>query len=365
VNVAAVTLDTINAMYRVRLPLLAMQALGHGTYEERGRSIQRPDILMRSDVVLFYRHWDASARAMARRLSDAGIGVVFDNDDDVAAIPRDVAGYRRSGGVRGHAIMNEIRGMVREAHLMTTTTETLADRFRGLSETEVRPIDNYVPPDWFVAPRALPEAEVVVGWVAGNEHQLDFQRLGLGDVFMRLLDDHPNLRIKSVGLGLGLRSPRYERVRAVPFDQLTKTGARFDIGIAPLADIPFNHCRSSVKVKEYACAGIPWVASDVGPYRALGPDQGGVVVSNDDWYSAIARLAQDAGQRRRLARQGQSWARAETIEVHAMRWHDAFADAIERAGRPRPADPPNGVRPPSSQGGNGRLRSLRILSRRS
>lgn len=367
-KVAAVTLDTINAMYRVRLPLLAMQTLGHGTSEERGQSITRPDILMRSDVVLFYRHWDAHARKTARQLSEAGIGVIFDNDDDVAAIPRDVAGYRKSGGVRGHAIMNEIRGMVREAHLMTTTTDALAERFRGLSETEVRPIDNYVPPDWMVAPRSLPGTEVVVGWVAGNEHQLDFQRLGLSEVLMRLLDDHPEVRIKSLGLGLGLRSPRYERIRSVPFDQLTATSSAFDIGIAPLVDIPFNLCRSTVKVKEYASAGIPWIASDVGPYRGLGAQQGGLVVSNDRWYEAISRLVRDATERRKLAQRGQTWVGEETIEVHAMRWHDAFADAIERASGRRPEDPPNGRRPPHAVATGGgvmaRIPSLRLRGRR-
>lgn len=339
-KIAAVTLNVNNAVYRVRLPLLAMQSIGHETYEERGSTIGRPDILLQADVVLFYRHWDASARAMARRLRDAGVGVVVDNDDDVTAIPKDVPGYKRTGGPRAHAILRDMGGMMREAHVVTATTDLLAERFRQLTNTEVRAIDNYVPPDWFVEPRPrLADLSVVIGWMAGNEHQADYQRLRLREVFERLVEDYPSVRIVSLGLGLGLSSSRYRHVKNVDFTELANACARFDIGIAPLDDIPFNRFRSSVKLKEYCSAGIPWVASDVGPYRGLGMDEGGIVISNDDWYGTLARLVRDKGERRHLAGQGRAWVRRETIDVHAMRWHEAFADAVERAGRPRPPIP--------------------------
>ena len=35
----------------------------------------------------------------------------------------------------------------------------------------------------------------------------------------------------------------------------------FDIGIAPLNDIPFNHAKSWIKPLEYAAAGIPSIMS--------------------------------------------------------------------------------------------------------
>lgn len=339
-NIAAVTLNINNAVYRVRLPLLAMQNIGHQTYEERGSTIRRPDLLMQSDVVLFYRHWDASAQAMARRLGEAGIGVVVDNDDDVTSIPKDVPGYRRTGGPRAHAILRDMGGMMRQAHVVTTTTDRLAERFRQLTATEVRPIDNYVPPDWFVELRPrLTDMDVVLGWMAGNEHQADYQRLRLRAVFERLLEDHPRLKVVSIGLGLGLSSSRYRQVKNVDYTELANACSKFDIGIAPLSDIPFNQYRSCVKLKEYASAGIPWVASDVGPYRRLGANEGGMVISNDDWYGALDGLVRDAGERRRLAELGRAWVRRETIDVHALRWHEAFADAVERAGSPRPPAP--------------------------
>lgn len=43
----------------------------------------------------------------------------------------------------------------------------------------------------------------------------------------------------------------------------------FDVGLAPLADTLFNTYKSDLKLLEYSAAGIPWLASDVPPYRAL------------------------------------------------------------------------------------------------
>src|SRR5207249_1565318 len=64
----------------------------------------------------------------------------------------------------------------------------------------------------------------------------------------------------------------------------------FDIGLAPLADLPGNRARSDIKVKEYAASGVPWLASPVGPYVQLGEEQGGRLVPDDLWFEALDRL---------------------------------------------------------------------------
>lgn len=353
-NISAVTLETVNANYRVRLPLSALQGLGHGTYLDEGSSIQRPDILMRSDAVLFYRHWDRHARRMARRLREAGVGVIVDNDDDLAGVTRDIAGYWRTGGIRAHHLLTEMGAMMREAHLVTATTDALAARFAELTPTPVRAIDNYLPIDWFQRPDRRSD-RVVIGWVAANEHKADYQRLQLGEVFERLLERHPHLHIVSIGLGLGLRSDRYRHVQPIRFLELTRRVAEWDIGIAPLADIPFSRGRSAIKLKEYAAAELPWVASDIGPYRGLGPEQGGLVISNDRWFKTLDQLVKDDRSRERLTLKSASWARTQTIPSHAAEWHDAFAAAAAIA-RGRPIPPPT-TRAPSDR------RVVQILTR--
>ena len=101
---------------------------------------------------------------------------------------------------------------------------------------------------------------------------------------------------------LALQSSRYEHIREVPFVDLLKVASRIDIGIAPLADTVFNRSRSNVKLKEYASGGAAWLASPVGPYRGLGEDQGGMLVEDGDWMSAIDLLIRDRRRRRRLCK---------------------------------------------------------------
>jgi Glycosyl transferases group 1 len=173
---------------------------------------------------------------------------------------------------------------------------------------------------------------VVVGWIAGREHAIDSERVPVVEALRRLLATHENMKLITLGVRLPLESERYEHVADVPFPRLLTVAARLDIGIAPLADTPFNHSRSNVKLKEYASARAAWAASPVGPYRGLGERQGGVLVEDDDWYAALDRLIRSPRERRRLARHALRWAKHETIDRHAEEWEHAFRGALEMVG---------------------------------
>jgi glycosyltransferase involved in cell wall biosynthesis len=175
-----------------------------------------------------------------------------------------------------------------------------------------------------------------VGWIAGLTHAADAELLAIGVTLERLLATYGDLRVATIGLDLKLRSDRYHNLERVPFARLAHAAAAFDIGIAPLADIPFNAARSNVKVKEYAALGIPWLASPLGPYCGLGPEQGGMLVADGEWEPALMRLIEDRGARRRLGRAALKWGRSQTIERHVDRWEQAFSAAIGRARERRP-----------------------------
>ena len=106
---------------------------------------------------------------------------------------------------------------------------------------------------------------------------------------------------------------RYEHEGFVPFSQLPGRIGGWDVAIAPLADIPANQTRSDIKLKEYAGCGIPWLASPVGPYAALGEDQGGRLVPDDGWYEALDRLVTSKRDRKRLGKKAKKWAKRQTI----------------------------------------------------
>jgi hypothetical protein len=58
-----------------------------------------------------------------------------------------------------------------------------------------------------------------------------------------------------------------------------------------------------VRVKEYAAAGVRWLASPIGPYAGLGEKQGGRLVPDGRWFEELDRLIRDerARSQRRAA----------------------------------------------------------------
>ena len=129
----------------------------------------------------------------------------------------------------------------------------------------------------------------------------------------------------SVGIDLGVRSDRYTHIAGVHFPQLPDTIAQFDVAIAPIADVSFNRVRSNIKVKEYAAAGVPWLASPIGPYKGLGDEQGGRLVPDYGWAEALTDLVTDAPARAALAERAAAWGRTQTVENNVGEWEAVFA----------------------------------------
>jgi len=148
-----------------------------------------------------------------------------------------------------------------------------------------------------------------------------------------VMERDPRVRVVTVGVQLKLDPERYTHHRWIPFEELARHVAGFDIGIAPIADIPFNLARSNVKVKEYAAAGVPWVASARGPYADLGLRCGGMVIGDDEWEDTLVSLAGARFKRSQLRRRAASWGKAQHMRLHIDRWEAVLQQAATAAGR--------------------------------
>ena len=98
-----------------------------------------------------------------------------------------------------------------------------------------------------------------------------------------------------------------------------------------------NDTRSDIKLKEYAIAGVPWLASPLGPYVGHGEEHGGQLVADDDWFEALDEIISNGKLRKKLAKQGMKWAREQTLERNIDIWEDALLEAIELAEERRAA----------------------------
>lgn len=322
--------ELVNSNYRSYQPLAAVARCGgHEVLRNfRGRELTEAQLL-RCDAVQFHRLASEGARVLAGRLRDAGVGVVWDNDDDVAALPRSNPHYARLGAAGRRAMVLGTAEMVRIADVVTTPSEALAAKFRELGAADVRVLENRLPRE-FMRVKPIAHEGVVIACLAGLEHRLDYEQLGLRDALARVLDAHPDVRLLTIGLGLGLAPERTEHIPLAGFLDLVRILARADVGLAPLVDIPWNRARSNVKLKEYAAAGLAWLASPVGPYGGMGERQGGRLVADGDWHAAIEQLVVDSRTRRKLAKRGAKWVKGECVDAHAREWEAALRDAAAR-----------------------------------
>jgi len=323
--------EQVNSFYRAYLPMLAMHERGHEVVEVlQARGTPLPvERLADCEIVHIHRllltEDDDDCIA---RLRAAGVAVAFDDDDDTAAAPPELERFVAEGSLpRARRDFRRVLARAAQADLVTTPSEDLADRFEAAGARNVHVIDNYLP-GAFNRVRPQGHEGLVIGWHAAAEHALDVEALGLRAVLLTLLERHRDLHVVTIGIDLELGHPRCRREPHVPIERLTQRLADFDVGLVPLADTPFNRGRSNVKAREYAAAGVPWLASPVGAYAHLGPDEGGLLVEDGEWLDALEELIAGRRERGRRAKRAKAWAERETIWNMAGVWERAFLDAI-------------------------------------
>jgi glycosyltransferase involved in cell wall biosynthesis len=314
-----------NAYYRAIDPMKAMERRGHDVvWPSDARSTPDTRRLASCDVVHVYQ--SGVFRSLLEELARNGTAITYDNDDDFTAIPKESPHFTQNKGLRGHRIFADTAKTARLARWCTTVSEQLAQKYRKAGVERVEVIDNYVAPD-LERPRTR-HGGVVIGWIAAPEHRADAAQLKIADALRRLVDKHDDVRVECLGVDLRLPD-RYRHDVWVLFPDLPRRTGGFDIGLAPLADTPWNQTRSDIKLKEYAASGVPWLASPIGPYVGLGEEQGGRLVPDDGWFDALDRLVSNGRERKRLARKAKKWAKGQTIEAVADRWERLFLEAAE------------------------------------
>ncbi len=357
---------TVNGWYRASGPLSMLASRGHTVVPvTMGRKSQSAGVLQDADVLHIHRYADANTEHLVREARARGVAVVWDDDDNIGALPRGTTAHNRFGGHAWERRLASLRRILPNVDLVTAPSSALAEVLERQGAPRTMVIENYVP-SLFLEHEIASTSGITIGWLASGEHQIDVERVPFVPALQRLLDERPDVRVSTIGLRLGLKSARYESTRHVPHIEseaiteadsrngapgrlaqatrgrkdvvltrilpggLANHTAKFDIGIAPLANIDFNVSRSNVKLKEYAAGGTPWLASPVGPYRDMGERQGGRLVADDRWYEELLDLVDKPRALRKLAKRATKWVQDETLEKNAHRWEQAFEQAMGR-----------------------------------
>lgn len=185
------------------------------------------------------------------------------------------------------------RSVLARSSGLIVSTPYLADRLSQFVRRPIEVIQNHIDIARF-APRTVTDTTTpIVGWVGSTAHRSgDVEILrgvlgpmhAAGEIALHHSGWHPGGQ--NYADMIGVDPDHVTAIPLVPPEQYPSV-FQFDIGVAPLADVPFNRAKSAVKGLEYAAAGIPFVASNLDAYVALRNDYG------------IGRLAKNAAQWRK------------------------------------------------------------------
>ncbi|HMJ02369.1 MAG TPA: hypothetical protein VK506_05475, partial [Conexibacter sp.] len=231
-RIAVVTsLGIVNSVYRA-LPLRELQRAGTEVLVDDEGTAMVEGRLRGFDVVHVFRYHERETRRAIRALREGGTAIVWDNDDD----------FSGPNKLRSQQIHSQLVEMLQLAHVVTTTSSVLAEQYRGWGAGEVHVVENYLP-DYYAAERPPHTDGLLIGWTAAGEHAYDLKHLRIRETLERLLAAHPEVRVASAGLQLNLPPDRYTYTEVVQYQQLARYVGAFDVGIAPIADIPFNRAK--------------------------------------------------------------------------------------------------------------------------
>jgi len=262
--------------------------------------------LFQPDVVVMTRYGHEYGIGILEYFKSQNVPVIYHIDDDLLNIPDTLGSeIRKRQGADG--VIETRRYLMQRADIIYASTSYLSsllqkrfpkqDIVHGIyapymgEEIEVADDDGFQPQ--------------IIGYMGSKGHQKDLELVV--PALERLLDERSGLRFEVFGT---IRMPEQlekfgRRIisRSVQKSYLeflkTLSCLSWTVGIAPLADEPFNRCKAPTKFVEYTACGIPTVASNLPVYSEAIPRDGGKLVA-DDWYSSITMFL-DVHKMRRLS----------------------------------------------------------------
>lgn len=180
---------------------------------------------------------------------------------------------------------------------VTTSTQYLADRISRWVRCPIELLPNTVDLSKFTPRPVTDTSSPIVGWVGSTGHRsgdLNEVKGVLGPMVER-----GEIRVHHSGSFD--RHPAFADMVGVPLESVTTLPLVapefyselfvFDVGIAPLTDMPFNQAKSGIKGLEYAAAGVPYVASPTGAYKELSDAGIGLLArKNYQWRTLLQAL---------------------------------------------------------------------------
>lgn len=309
------------------------------------------------DAVVVDRLWrrdvsPALVGGLVDAVEAAGARLIYALDDNYLDLPVErLARLSPDAPDPADRVLAVVDLLLRRAHGVLVTTPALRERYAARNRNIA------------VLPHALDERLLIARGVAGGRSTFGPRRKVLGymgtpshdedliavaPALRAVAEHHPGeIEFELIGgvdhdetlqalEGLPLRRLELDpEDHLYPRFMLRFTGhTRWDLAIAPLADTPFNRCKSDVKFLDYAAAGLAGIYSRTAAYESTVEhgNTGWLADGDDDWATALETLLADDDLRARLARNAARTLYGQRVlAVCAHRWAEALRQLLDEA----------------------------------
>ncbi len=226
---------------------------------------------------------------------------------------------------------NKIDKVMHRASLVIAGNEYLAERARqaGAGRAEILP--SVVDVNQYVTKQPAQNGIFTIGWI-GSPATVQYLSL-VKDAITKFSQESP---IQLVLVGAGQVNP----LASVPTEMLPwseeielTVNQKFDVGIMPLVDGPFERGKCGYKLVQYMAGGIPVIASPVGVnQKIVEPLMNGYLANSaEEWLTAFRALRDNPQQRYEMGQAGRKKAEAEyNLQVTAPKLLEMLRSVIHR-----------------------------------
>lgn len=295
----------------------------------------------RANIMVFQRQSDTGVLDLMDYAKTKGIITVYELDDDLLAIPEALGKTYEHYG-RADVKAGVKRGLA-SADAVICSTPPLAAVVRETIGTSkpIEVVENSIDFEQWGHIRAGRAGDVVtIGWLASQSHKMDAPLVRLA--LPKVLRECPNAVVHLVGWVDLTDFPELKefkgRVKVDPWleiNTLPGVMSRWDIGLAPVIDCPFNRSKSAVKFLQYAAVGAIAVMSPLPEYKRTVPAGCGIFAKDEgEWAHHLIDLVRRPEIRRNVAGNAYDFVKNNfDVRVRYMDWMRVFSGLMQRARR--------------------------------
>jgi len=227
-------------------------------------------------------------------------------------------------------LKHKIDSVMRHAALVIAGNEYLADRAITAGASKVEFLPSVVDVSQYVLKEHTAGPVFQIGWIGSpvTVPNLDLIRDALNALHLEV-----NFRMVLIGAGDADPFPGVPTTRLSWSEESELSiGRKFDVGVMPLINGPFERGKCGYKLVQYMAGGIPVIASPVGVNRQIvEPNINGYLAeSMQDWLTALRELMNNAQKRSEMGQAGRQKAeQLYNLRVTAPRLMNLLSSVIK------------------------------------